>query len=55
MTFNSLLPLVALVFTASFVEAKYEIIVDRVENILGSEDKAVVFETLRVKKFNRTT
>jgi len=34
---------------------KYEIIVESIETALGDQDKFVSFETLRVKKFNRTT
>jgi hypothetical protein len=32
----------------------YEIIVERIETALGDDDELFIFETLRVKKFNRT-
>lgn len=35
--------------------SRYEIIWERFESPFGKEDKIVVFETLRIKKFNRTT
>lgn len=33
----------------------YEFTLLKFENALGSDDKVVTFEGLRVKKFNRTT
>lgn len=33
---------------------KYEIIVEKLENAFGKNDKFVYFDSLRVKKFNRT-
>jgi hypothetical protein len=32
----------------------YELIIERLETPFGDEDKAIIFDTLRVKKFNRT-
>jgi hypothetical protein len=37
------------------VEMKYEVIIERVENAFGADDKFCTLDTLRVKKYNRTT
>lgn len=36
------------------MSSKYEIILERVETAFGENDKTIVFDTLRIKKFNRT-
>lgn len=55
-TFTPRWPLVfQLLSVAVLVEMKYEVVIERVENAFGSEDKAVMMDTLRVKKWNHTT
>jgi hypothetical protein len=33
----------------------YEVILEKIESAFGEDDKTLAFESLRVKKFNRTT
>lgn len=44
----------SLKYFLSKAEAGYEIVFDRIESAWGDDDKFVKFETLRVKKYNRT-
>lgn len=39
----------------SFVEMKYEVLIEGIESAFGKDDKFVYLESLRAKKFNRTT
>jgi hypothetical protein len=51
---NHLNILIILIFF-TFIESKYEIILDRMEAYLGETDEIFKAHSCRVKKFNRTT
>lgn len=44
----------AIYLSVQKLASNHEIVIDRIETAFGDDDKVVRFDTLRVKKFNRT-